>query len=162
MPGWVHANGELHIEDSTMLGATLTYNTNITLKNSLLAPGSKVEYSNLSSTRTHKFNENVTIKGILVRTNLVDIKNITIEGDLTDVTANNWVDVTIPSSKTFVDVKFLIPIWHGKNTWSPTVQTFTGVTVGKKYADNAASPTVEKLWYQTADINGAVTDTLIE
>ena len=162
MSDWIHANGSLHIEDSTIIGAGLKYNSEIVLQDSILDPGGSIQYSKIVSNMSHKFNTNVVIKGNILRTSLIDLKDVTIEGNLTDVTAANWDGVTIPSNVSFTDAIFVIPKWYGKNTWTGTAIDFKHVVVDKKYIDNPSTPTVEKLWYKQIDINGIETSVGVE
>jgi hypothetical protein len=70
-----------------------------------------------------------------------------------------WNNVTIPANVTLKDTAFLIPAWKGLNTWSGASASLNGVSISKRYVDDEGTPTVEKLWYETTDVNGVTTYT---
>jgi len=158
MSNWIHANGEIHIVNSTVLAGAMSYNRGIWLKDSLVKPGANIQYSSIMSRNTHGYNENVVLNSIIRRTVLDDLQDVTIDGNLHDVTGHNWHGVTIPANVSFTDTLFAIPRWYGKNVWSGTPLAVKGVVISKKYIDDPAVPTLEKLWYSKPDATGAVTD----
>lgn len=97
------------------------------------------------------------ITATMTQSNIDSFSNFVCESPLTRVKATNWVNCTIPHTKIFRDVNFVIPQLRGTLVWSPDTVTYQGLTFIKYYFDNYNTPTVEKVWAENVNQYGEAT-----
>lgn len=159
--GWVHAIGSLAMINSVLSkDGKLSNSPNIELINSHIH-GDMTSSSVTSETGYHRIGpgsgSNLTVNGTAINSLLIDTFNLTIDGDLDGVELRQVEDVTIPANVSLTEVKFTIPHWQGKNTWSGDPLVLINKVVNRKWADVEGAATQEKLWYEEVDQNGTVT-----
>lgn len=99
----------------------------------------------------------LVINGSVLNSVLVDTSNLVVDGTLNGVELRQVKDVIIPANVSLTEVKFDVPVWSGKNTWSGSPLTLVNKRVTRKWEDIPGDPTEEKLWYEEIDQNGTVT-----
>ena len=126
--------------------------------------GTKIDYMNTSRINAKTAVENCTfdVENCIVTGNLrnVGMKRVTgsvFYGDMYNTEISHWTDVTLPKGKTLDSVVFLIPSLSDKFIWDANTTTYKDLIADRKYSDDSDNPTIEKVWYNTVDVNGMLT-----